>query len=87
MTPQESIHLARGMGLTLPTPAYIFGAILFGLAGLAAWRYGKVVGHPRIRWLGVALMFYPYAISRTWLLYLVGFALCCAIWWDRPRKT
>jgi hypothetical protein len=67
----------------LPSPAWIFGTVLFGLLGLAAWRYGKVIEHPRIRWLGVALMFYPYVVGSTWLLYAVGMAICCAIWWDR----
>jgi hypothetical protein len=83
MSPDESLHAAREMGLVLPSPAYIFGTILFGLAGLAAWRYGKVIEHPRIRWLGVALMFYPYVVGSTWLLYALGFAICAAIWWDR----
>lgn len=85
MNPTEALQAAREAGLTLPTPAYIFGVVLFSLAGMAAWRYGKVIEHPRIRWLGVALMFYPYVIGSTWLLYLVGFALCAAIWWDRSR--
>jgi hypothetical protein len=83
MNPGDSMQAAREMGLTFPSPAWIFGTILFGLVGLAAWRYGKAIEHPRIRWLGAVLMFYPYAIGSTWLLYLVGFAICGAIWWDR----
>lgn len=85
MNPQESLKAAESMGLTLPSPAYIFGTILFGLLGMAAWRYGKVIEHPRIRWLGAVLMFYPYLVGRTWLLYLVGVAVCAAIWWDRNQ--
>jgi len=38
---------------------------------------------PRTVWLGVALMLYPYAISRTWLLYAVGLALCAGVALDR----
>ena len=83
MNPSESLRAAQELGFTLPSPAYIFGAVLFGLVGLAAWRYGKVIGQPRIRWLGVALMFYPYLVGSTWLLYLVGCAICGFIWWDR----
>ena len=52
---------------------------VFGLAGLAAWRYGRKTDHAPTKWLGVALMFYPYAISRTWMLYAVGVALCAAV--------
>lgn len=84
MNPQDAMRMAEGMGLTLPSPAWIFGCILFSLLGFAAWRYGKVVGRPPIRWLGVALMFYSYLTSPTWLLYGVGIALCVAIWWVRP---
>lgn len=87
MNPTDALRAAHDAGLTLPSPSYIFGSILFGLVGLAAWRYGKVIGHPRTRWLGVVLMFYPYLIGRTWLLYAVGFAICAAIWWDRTPRN
>jgi len=84
MDPQDALELARSSGLVLPSPAWIFGCILFSLVGLAAWRWGKVVQRPRIRWLGVGLMFYSYATGPTWLLYGVGIALCGALWWNRP---
>jgi len=83
MNPQDAMQMAEGMGLTLPSPAWIFGCILFSLIGFAAWRYGKVVARPPIRWLGAALMFYSYLTSPTWLLYGVGVALCAAVWWVR----
>lgn len=86
MNPNDALDTAREMGLVLPSPAWLFGCILFGLVGLAAWRYGKVVQRPRIRWLAAALMFYPYAVSSTWLLYVVGLALCAAIWHQRPPR-
>lgn len=75
----------QALGLELPSPAYIFGAIVFGLIGLVAFRRGRKTGRRRTLWLGVALMIYPYAISRTWLLYAVGAALCVGIWLDRDR--
>jgi hypothetical protein len=73
----------EALGITLPSPAYIFGAIVFGLIGLVAFRYGGQRQKPITRWIGVALMVYPYAVSRTWLMYLVGVALCAGIWLDR----
>jgi hypothetical protein len=73
----------QALGFELPSPAYIFGAVLFGLLGLAAWRYGRKAGQATAKWLGVALMVYPYAISNTWLLYGVGLALGVAIWVTR----
>ena len=73
----------QSLGFTLPSPAYLFGAIVFGLVGLVAWRYGKKIERPATKWLGVALMFYPYAISQTWLLYVVGLALCTGLFYDR----
>lgn len=73
----------RSLGLSLPSPAYIFGALVFGLIGLGAYRLGKRTQRPRTKWLGVALMLYPYAISLTWLLYVVGTALCVFIYMDR----
>jgi hypothetical protein len=73
------------LGLTLPSPAYIFGAIVFGIIGIVAYRYGKKAELPLTRWLGLALMLYPYLVTQTWLLYLVGAALCAGMLFDRFR--
>ncbi|MFO1249568.1 MAG: hypothetical protein U1E77_00065 [Inhella sp.] len=72
----------RALLLGLPSPAYLFGAIVFGLIGIAAYRHGKKTQRARTRWLGVALMLYPYAVSMTWLLYVVGAVLCVAMFLD-----
>lgn len=64
------------LGLELPSPAYIVGAILFGIAGYVAFRRGRKAARPELTWAGLALMLYPYAVSQTWLLWLVGAALC-----------
>lgn len=66
----------QAFGLEIPSPAYIAGAIVFGIVGLVAWRHGRRAKLPRPKWIGVALMVYPYATPQTWLLYLVGAALC-----------
>jgi hypothetical protein len=79
----DTLEAARALGITLPTPAYIIGAILFGIVGLVAWTYGRRTQRPVSKWLGVALMFYPYAVSQTWLLYVVGGALCAGLFVDR----
>ena len=79
----DDLTTLRSLGLTLPAPAYIVGAVVFGLLGFAAYRHGKKAERPRTKWLGVALMLYPYAFSDTWLLYVVGVALCMGVYLDR----
>ena len=72
------------MGLVLPSPAYLAGALLFGLVGYIAFRRGRKLPQPTLTWAGIALMLYPYAISQTWLLWTVGAALCGWVYakWD-----
>jgi hypothetical protein len=55
----------EALGLTLPTPLYIFGAILFGIIGWVAFRRGRKASNNALIWLGLALMLYPYAVSET----------------------
>ncbi len=75
----DTADALQSLGLTLPSPAYLFGAIAFGLIGIGAWRYGKRRERPITRWIGVGLMLYPYAITATWALYAIGIALCAAL--------
>jgi hypothetical protein len=79
----ESLPELQHLGLELPSPAYLMGAIVFGMIGFAAYRYGKKAERPPTKWIGVALMLYPYAISQTWLLYVIGAALCTGLFLDR----
>lgn len=74
---QEALN---SLGIAMPSPAYIFGAILFGVIGIAAYRYGKKTSLTYVKWIGIALMLYPYAISDTWLLYVVGIVLSAALY-------
>lgn len=76
----DELKTLESMGLTLPTPAYLIGALLFGIFGLAAYRYGKKASLQHFRWIGVVLMLFPYAVSETWLLYLVGAVLCAGLY-------
>lgn len=79
----NDLNALGSLALVLPTPAYLAGLILFGLIGFAAYRYGRKTGRTSPKWLGVALMLYPYAVSETWLLYAVGGGLCAALYWFR----
>lgn len=65
----------ESLGLVLPSPAYIVGAILFGIIGYAVFRRGRKMSRSVLTWTGVALMLYPYAVPQTWLLWLIGTAL------------
>jgi hypothetical protein len=79
----DNLQSLDALGLSLPSPAYLFGAILFGIIGYAAYRYGKKSSLSIPKWLGVALMLYPYAISDTTLLYVVGALLCAGVYFYR----
>ena len=68
------------LGLTLPTPAYLLGMLLFGIYGWVAFRRGKQAASPNLRWSGLVLMLYPYAVSDTWMLWGIGLALCAWVW-------
>ena len=86
MNPTEALQAAQDAGLILPSPAWILGCILFSLIGWVAWRWGKTMRNPRVKWLGLALMLYGYVAGPTWLLYGVGLALCAAVWWFRADR-
>lgn len=76
----DNLNSLASLGLTLPSPAYLFGLILFGITGYAAYRYGSKAALAKPKWIGVALMLFPYAVSTTWLLYAVGGGLCVALY-------
>lgn len=78
----ETLSALQSLGLELPTPSYIFGAIVFGIVGMVAFWHGRRSQQRSTRWLGLALMFYPYAVSQTWLLYGLGAALTVGVWWQ-----
>jgi hypothetical protein len=52
----EALSTLQSLGLELPSPIYILGAIVFGVIGLAAFRIGRRSERPATLWLGVALM-------------------------------
>lgn len=79
----DDLKSLESLGFALPGPAYLFGAILFGLIGYAAYRYGKKAADSTTKWVGIALMLYPYTISGTWQLYAVGGGLCLGLYISR----
>lgn len=76
----DDLNTLGSLGLTLPSPAYLLGAIVFGIIGIAAYRYGKKTSGSYPKWIGIGLMLYPYAVSQTWLLYVIGVGLCAALY-------
>ena len=76
----DDLNTLDSLGLTLPSPAYLLGAIIFGIIGYAAYRYGKKTYNRNPKWIGIGLMLYPYAVSQTWLLYLIGVGLCAGLY-------
>ncbi|MCE9660972.1 MAG: hypothetical protein K8R60_20785 [Burkholderiales bacterium] len=82
---QDGMAALQALGFTWPSPAYIVGAILFGVVGLFAYYWGKRRQRKTTRWLGLALMLYPYVVPQTWALYAIGVALSGAAWFYRDR--
>jgi len=65
------------------TAAKVFGYIVFSAIGLGMFIYGKKnkYSHPMI--IGAVLMVYPYLVSKTLFLYLIGIALMAAAYFWR----
>jgi hypothetical protein len=61
----------------------ILVAVLFGLVGFAAFRYGKKNGEPRPLYLGVALMAYGYFVSNAWVSLAIGAVLTLLLFFPR----
>ena len=82
----DFVQFLQAIGLELPSTAYLIGLVVFGIAGAVGWWHGKKSSRPTAKWLGLALMLYPYGVPQTWLLYLVGVLLSgwLAWAWHRP---
>ena len=55
--------------------ANLLWSLLFGSIGLGYFVYGKKQSDMIVRYIGVALMVYPYFIANTVFLVLVGASL------------
>lgn len=80
----NELALLQGLGLQMPSPAYLIGSLVFSLIGWVVWRRGRRQVRPVLTWSGAVLMFYPYLVTRAWLLWVVGVALCVwvAVQWE-----
>jgi hypothetical protein len=67
----------------MPTPGALFGMILFGAIGFAAFLYGKRTISLKPMILGVLLMAYPYFVSRPLWMYGIGAVLTLALFFPR----
>ena len=50
-------------------------AVIFGLVGFAAFRYGRKNSEPRPLILGIALMAYGYFVTNAWVSLAIGSVL------------
>ena len=73
----------KGFDLGSISPATIFWAIVFGIVGFAAFRYGKKNGEPRPLFLGIALMAYGYFVSNPWVSLAIGSVFTLLIFFPR----
>lgn len=82
----DELKTLETLGFTMPSPAYLIGVIFFSIVGYAAYRFGKKAAEASTKWIGVALMLYPYAVSETWMMYAVGVGLCVGLYAARRNK-
>jgi len=79
------INAVAGMlgapGATSFTIWPFLGGLIFGSIGLVAFVYGKKHQQWVTLFLGIALMGFPYFISSTLWTYIVGAALCAALFY------
>jgi hypothetical protein len=54
-------------------------ALLFGVVGFAAFRYGRKNSEPRPLFIGIALMAYGYFVTNPWVSLAIGTVLTLAL--------
>ena len=68
------------MDLSLPSPDALLASLVFSVIGMGVFMYGKKQAQMKSMAIGVALMVFPYFISRVWLQWVVGVGLCVALY-------
>ena len=61
----------------------IMANIIFSSVGFVAFIYGKKNAFWRPMVIGIVLMGYTYIITQTVIMYLIGMALCTALYFWR----
>ena len=56
----------------------LIGSLIFGAIGFSAFIYGKKQSSWKPMAIGIALMVYPYVVTQTLPMILVGIALVAA---------
>ncbi len=64
-------------------PIKLAAYFIFGAVGFVAFTYGKKNTYWRPMAIGIALMVYPYFISGTVAIYLIGIVLTAALYFWR----
>lgn len=57
----------------------LFGALLFGCIGLAAFTIGRKRARFKMMIIGIILMGYPYLVPNTLALYALGAILTASL--------
>ncbi len=68
------------MDLSLPSPGALLASLVFSVIGMGVFLYGKKQAQVKPMAIGVALMVFPYFVSRVWLQWTVGVGLCVALY-------
>jgi hypothetical protein len=58
-------------------------ALLFGLVGFGAFRYGRKNSEPRLLFIGIALMAYGYFVTNPWVSLAIGSVLTAALFFPQ----
>ncbi|MEZ5301482.1 MAG: hypothetical protein R3F11_12660 [Verrucomicrobiales bacterium] len=67
----------------MPSPENLLAMFMFSVIGFAAFVYGKRMSEPKPLIVGIALMVYPYFVSATWLICVIGAVLTAALFFPR----
>ncbi|MGA0899720.1 MAG: amino acid transport protein [Luteolibacter sp.] len=61
-------------------PYNLLAGLIFGTIGWGAFIYGRRLELDKPKFIGVALIIYPYLISHHILVWVLGVALVGLIW-------